>query len=71
MTNRRRSIAAVAAIVLALIALRTLAVQGILIGGFIEFTQITEKASRFPCWLVTHTHCFSLDRFDPTCPQCM
>jgi hypothetical protein len=71
MTNRRRSIAAVAAVMLALIALRTPAVQGILSGGFIKFAQFTERAACFPYWLVTHTHCFSLDRFDPTCPQCM
>lgn len=71
MTNRRRSIAAVAAILLSLIALRMPTIQGILVGGFIEFAQVTERAACFPYWLVTHTHCFSLDRFDPTCPQCM
>jgi hypothetical protein len=71
MTNRGRSIAAFAAIMLSLIALRMPAVQGILIGGFIEFAHVTERAACFPYWLVTHTHCFSLDRFDPTCPQCM
>jgi hypothetical protein len=32
---------------------------------------VTERILRFPCWLLDHEHCFSLDRFDPTCPQCM
>lgn len=69
-TNRRKSIATVAAITLSLIALRMPAVQGILLNGFIEFAQVTEKAACFPYWLVNHSRCFSLDRFDPTCPQC-
>jgi hypothetical protein len=70
-TKRHRSIATVAAIVLSLIALRVPAAQSILMDKFIEFAQVTERAVRFPYWLVTHAHCFSLDRFDPTCPQCM
>lgn len=70
MTNRRRSIATVAAILLSLIALRMPAAQSILLDGFIEFAQATERAACFPYWLVTYTHCFSLDRFDPTCPEC-
>jgi hypothetical protein len=70
-TTRRRSIATVAAIVLSLLALRMPGVQGILLNGFIEFAQVTERAVCFPYWLVNHPHCFSLDRFDPTCPQCM
>jgi hypothetical protein len=32
---------------------------------------VTERILRFPCCLIDHKHCFSLDRFDPTCPQCM
>lgn len=36
-----------------------------------EFIQIPERLARFPCWLTDHRRCFSVDRFDPTCPQCM
>jgi hypothetical protein len=37
----------------------------------ILLTIVTERILRFPCCLMDHKHCFSLDRFDPTCPQCM
>ena len=33
--------------------------------------KVTERIVRFPCWVLDHSRCFSLDRFDPTCPQCM
>ncbi len=70
-TKRPRMIATVAALAVSLIALSTPSARSMLMDGFIEFAQVTEKAACFPYWLVTHTHCFSLDRFDPTCPQCM
>ena len=45
---------------------RTMAVSALL-----EFVEITERIARLPRWIVDHSKCFSLDRFDPTCPQCM
>ena len=36
-----------------------------------QLADTTERILRFPCWLMDHRRCFSLDRFDPTCPQCM
>ena len=70
-TNRRWLAANVALSVLVLFALRMPAVQSVIVGGVVEFANITERVVRVPCWLLDHSRCFSLDRFDPTCPQCM
>jgi hypothetical protein len=55
-------------ILLALFVLRIPAVQNAIADVLIEFIEITEKTLRFPCALLDHDRCFSLDRFDPTCP---
>ena len=70
MTSRRSALH-VAVIALVLFALRILATQNIIVGGLVDFADITERVLRIPCQLLDHEHCFSLDRFDPTCPQCM
>ncbi len=69
--KRGRFIVHAAAFVLILVALRTPALQSIVVGGLVEFGQIADRIVRFPCWLEDHSRCFSLDRFDPTCPQCL
>ena len=70
-TNRRRLAGYAALVMVTLLILRTPAVQRVVADALIEFIQITEKTLRLPCALLNHDHCFSLDRFDPTCPQCM
>jgi len=70
-TARQRSVVHAAVIVIAIAVLRMPAAQSAVLGGLVEFGNITERMLRFPCWLMDHKHCFSLDRFDPTCPQCM
>ncbi len=70
-TSCRRLVVHAAVTALVLFALRIPAVQGIIVGGLVEFGDITERVVRFPCWLLDHSGCFSFDRFDPTCPQCM
>jgi hypothetical protein len=60
-----------AVIVIAITVLRTPAAQNVVPDGSIGFADMTERILRFPCWLFEHRHCFSLDRLDPTCPQCM
>jgi hypothetical protein len=39
--------------------------------ALLDFVEITERITRLPCWIVDHSRCLTLDRFDPTCPQCM
>jgi hypothetical protein len=68
----RRKFAVQATVILLTIAgLSTPTARTVLAGGLVGFADATERILRFPCWLLDHRHCFSLDRFDPTCPQCM
>ena len=60
-----------AVVVLVIVVLRMPAAQSVIVGGLVEFAHITERVVRLPCWLLEHKSCFSLDRFDPTCPQCI
>ena len=69
--DRRKFMAWTVTIVLSVAAAGMPFGQWIAIGGLVQFGQITERVARFPCWLVDHSRCFSLDRFDPTCPQCL
>jgi len=52
------------------IVLRMPAAQTLAMSGLAKFGDIAEQIARFPCWLLDHKDCFSLDWFDPTCPQC-
>ncbi len=70
-TNRRRLAGYAGMVMLALLFLRIPAVRNVVAGALIEFVEITERALHFPCTLLDHDRCFSLDRLDPTCPQCM
>ncbi|MDR3723691.1 MAG: hypothetical protein P4K83_04300 [Terracidiphilus sp.] len=70
-TYRLRFASYAALIVLALLTLRIPAVQNAIAGALIEFVEITQRTLRLPCALLNHDRCFSLDRFDPTCPLCM
>jgi hypothetical protein len=70
-TNRRRLAGYAAMIVLTLIVLRVPVVQNVVASALIEFVDITLRTLRLPCALLDHDRCFSLDRLDPTCPQCM
>jgi hypothetical protein len=58
-------------ILLAFFVLRIPAVQYAIAEALIEFIKITERMLRLPCALLDHDRCFSLDRFDPACPQCL
>jgi hypothetical protein len=68
---RQRFAIHAAGIVIAIAVLRMPAAQSAVLGGMVGFADTTERILRCPCWLLDHRHCFSLDRFDPTCPQCM
>jgi len=69
--NRRKLAGYIALAVVALLILRIPAVQRTIAGALIEFVESTEKTLCLPCSLLNHDHCFTPDRFDPTCPQCM
>jgi hypothetical protein len=69
--NRRRLFVNAALVALALLVLAMPATQNVLACTLNEFAEITERALHFPCTLLDHGKCFTLDRLDPTCPQCM
>ncbi|MDR3742241.1 MAG: hypothetical protein P4L40_24760 [Terracidiphilus sp.] len=70
-TNCRKLAGYVALAVVMLLFFRIPAVQNAIAEALIEFIQITERTLRFPCALLDHDKCSSLDRFDPTCPPCL
>jgi len=69
--NRRRLSINAALVTLALLVLAMPATQNVLACALNEFAEITERALHFLCTLLDHGKCFTLDRLDPTCPQCM
>jgi len=69
--NRRKVVCYAVVVLLAFLALRMPVVQRTVAGALIEFAEITERVFRLPCALLNHDRCFSLDRLNPTCPQCM
>ena len=66
--NRLRFASYAAMIVLVLLVLRIPSVQNAIADALTEFIEITQWTLRLPCALLNHDKCFSLDRFDPTCP---
>ena len=70
-TTRRKFIVGAAVLVLTLAIAATPTGWSVAVSRLIDFVEITQKVARLPCWTVDHGKCFSLDRLDPTCPQCM
>jgi hypothetical protein len=70
-THCRKVIAGLGTCAFALALLGTPAERTVALGALVDFAEITAKVFRIPCWITDHSRCFSLDRFDPTCPQCM
>lgn len=69
--NRRRLFVKAGLVALALFILAMPVTLNVLAFALDECAELTERALRFPCILLDHSHCFALDRFDPTCPQCL
>ena len=70
-TTRRKFIAGAAALVLTLAIVATPTGRSMAASALLDFVEINEKVARLPCRIVDNSRCSSLDRFDPTCPQCM
>jgi hypothetical protein len=69
-TTRYKLFGYAAAVALTILVLRMPAVQNVMADALVEFLQVTERTFCIPCEMLHHDHCFSLDRFDSTCPQC-
>lgn len=70
-TNRRRFIAGIVVSALVLAILATPAGRAMAFASLVHVAEVGSKILRLPCHLFDHDRCFSLDRLDPACPQCM
>jgi hypothetical protein len=70
-TNRRRLLAGIVAFVLALAIVATPTGRAVALVSLVHVAEVSAKILRLPCLLLDHSKCFTLDRFDPTCPQCL
>jgi hypothetical protein len=71
LTNRRRFIVGAAVFTLTLAVVATPTGRSVTVSALVNFVEIAERVARFPCSLADRSRCFSLDRLDPTCPQCI
>jgi hypothetical protein len=69
--NCRRLFVKSAVVALALLIFAMPATQNFLACALDEFVEITDRALHFPCTFLEHVKCFTPDRLDPTCPQCL
>lgn len=67
--NRNRSFMNATLIALALLLFALPATQNFLASALDQFAEISNRALHFPCTCLEHGKCFTLDRFDPTCPH--
>ena len=51
--------------------LTTHAGRAVALASLVRVAEVSSKILRLPCWIVDHSKCFTLDRLDPTCPQCL
>lgn len=68
--KRRRTITFSLMLVLTLTVVGAPAGYGFIVGALVNFVDVTERIVRLPCWIVNPYRRLSLDRLDPTCPQC-
>ncbi len=69
--SRHKLIAGAAVLVMTLTTIATPAARNVAVAALVSFAEVTGRVARFPCWLLDYSRCFSLDRLDPTCPQCI
>ena len=69
-TRRYRLILSVSAFMLALALLVSPVGRSSAASTLDWFVQTVDAVTEFPCKIVTDIRHFSLDRLDPTCPQC-
>jgi len=69
-TRRSRFILSFGASMLALALLITSVGRSSVASTLDWFIQTVDAVTEFPCKIVTDIRHFSLDRLDPTCPEC-
>jgi hypothetical protein len=69
--HHRNVVAGFGMCTLAVAILATPTGRNVTLSALLDFSEITARVFRIPCWITDHSRCFSMDRFDPTCPQCI
>jgi len=69
--TRSKSLAITGICALAAVLLLTPSVQTIVQDAIGSVAEGTVKSLIRPLWPFGHGKCFTLDRFDPACPQCL
>jgi hypothetical protein len=69
--TRSKSIAMAGTYILAAVLLVTPSVQGMALDTIEVVAESAVKGMLQPFWTFEHGKCFTLDRFDPTCPRCL
>jgi hypothetical protein len=69
--TRRRLVTGIAVCALVAATLATPTGRAVVLVSLVHVAEIGSKILRLPCWIMDHSKCFTLDRLDPTCPQCM
>lgn len=69
--RRSRFIAMGGTCLLTVALLITPSVQTLAMGAIGNVVEGSMKSLIKPIWPFGHSKCFNLDRFDPTCPQCL
>jgi hypothetical protein len=69
--TRRGLVTGIAVCALATATLATPTGRAVALALLVHVAEADTKVLRLPYWNVDRSKCFSLDRMDPTCPQCM
>lgn len=68
--TRRRLVIGIAACALTAAILAVPAGRAVVFASLANAVEVGGRLLRLPCQFLNHDRCFSLDRLDPTCPQC-
>jgi hypothetical protein len=66
-----KSVAKAGAGVLVAVVLVTPSMEAMAVEAVDAITESAVKGLLHPFWPFEHGKCFTLDRFDPTCPRCL
>ena len=69
--TRSKSIALAGTCVLAAVLLLSPSVQEVAMDAVGTVAESAARSLLRPFWPFGHGKCFTVDRFDPTCPQCL
>jgi len=69
--TRSKSVAMAGTFILAVVLLVTPSIQAMALDAIETVAESAVNGLLQPFWPFEHGKCFTLDRFDPTCPQCL